>query len=154
MFKGIAFLIIIIFFQTSCGLPPPGTALTPEERESAKKKCIAQHVIVGAAGSAFLNTFPVAGYQETAKIEGYNPNEGNVVKIKSFSSSPKEVRAGGKVQLNGSYYVMAPEDIKDAKVKETRIYYYYDTTKKEWVELGPVENEVTPLLALERLMEA
>jgi len=56
-----------------------------------------------------LKTFPVAGYQDTAKNEGYNKELGEVVKIKNFSTTPKEVAPGGKLQLNGSYYVMAPQ---------------------------------------------
>lgn len=99
-----------------------------------------------AAYFSDLNTFPVAGYQDTLKNERYSPTQGNVVKIKSFSSTPNEVKLGDKIQLNGSYYVMAPEDIREVKVKETRTLYYFDSSKKEWVELGPAENEVTASL--------
>lgn len=181
-----AIIILSVFILTSCGLPPPGTSLTPEEREEAKNKCIAQYVGVGAivggiagaligggkragVGAAIgavaggvlayliaygkcvayfsdLNTFPVAGYQDTLRNEGYKPDQGDVVKIKNFSSTPKEVKLGDKVQLNGSYYIMAPKDIKEVKVKETRTLYYFDSSKKEWVELGPAENEVTASL--------
>ncbi len=185
IFKAITISIVSVFFLVSCGLPPPGTPLTPEERESAKNKCIAQHVAVGAIGGALvgallggrkatggavagaiaggamaylvawgkcvayfsdLNTFPVAGYQDTMKNEGYNPQQGEVVKIKSFTIAPQEVKTGEKAQLNGSYYVMAPQEKKEVKVKETRTMYYFDSSKKEWIELGPVENEVTASL--------
>jgi len=90
-----------------------------------------------------LKTFPVAGYQETAKNERYRPEDGDIVKIKSWTNTPQEVAPGGKLQLNGSYYVMAPKEKKDVKVKETRTLYYFDSSKKNWVELGPYENEVT-----------
>jgi hypothetical protein len=186
LFKTLTILIISVFFLVSCGLPPPGTPLTPEQREEAKKKCILQYVgaglvlggITGAligggkrggvgaaigavAGGALgylvaygkcivyfsdLNTFPVAGYQDTARNEGYRPDQGNVVKIKSWSTTPSEVAPGSKLKLNGSYYVMAPKELKEVKVKEMRTLYFYDTTKMEWVELGPAENEVTAAL--------
>lgn len=183
IFKMLIVITVSIFFLVSCGLPPPGTPLTPEEREEAKNKCIAQYTIGGAvlggiagaligggkkagtgavigalAGGALayliaygkcvayfsdLNTFPVAGYQDTIKKEGYRAELGEVVKIKSFSSTPKEVKPGDKLKLNGSYYVMAPKEMKEVKVKETRTLYYFDSSKEEWVELGPVENEIT-----------
>jgi hypothetical protein len=46
--KLIAVLVIAAFFVVSCGLPPAGTALTPEERASAQKSCIAQYTAGGA----------------------------------------------------------------------------------------------------------
>ncbi|MFN3479968.1 MAG: hypothetical protein ACK415_06240 [Thermodesulfovibrionales bacterium] len=181
-----AIVILSIFVLASCGLPPPGTALTPEEREAAKNNCIAQYTIggaiiggiagaligggkragvgtaIGAAGGGMLGyliaygkcvayfsdlqTFPMAGYQDTMKNERYSPEQGEVVKIKEFSSNPQEVNLGNKVQLKGSYYIMAPKDIKEVKVKETRTLYYFNSSKKEWVELGPAENEVTASL--------
>ncbi len=186
LFKTIAILIVSIFFLISCVLPPQGSPLTPEEREEAKNKCIAQYTVGGAtlggiagaligggkkagigaaigalAGGALayliaygkcvayfsdLNTFPVAGYQDTIKNENYQPEYGEVVKIKSFSSTPKQVKLGDKLHLDGSYYIMAPQDIKEVKVKETRTIYFFDSSKNEWVELGPAENEVTSAL--------
>jgi len=184
IFRIIAITIVSVFFLTSCGLPPPGTPLTPEERERVKNQCIAQYTIggavLGAITGAFLgggkrgagagaiigavaggalaylmaygrciayfsdfNTFPIAGYQETARNEGYHPEQGNVVKIKSFSTTNKEVSPGSRLQLKGSYYVMAPKELKEVKVKETRTIYYFDSSENKWVELGPVENEVT-----------
>lgn len=181
--KTLIVVSVSIFFLVSCGLPPPGTPLTHEERERAKNSCIAQHIaggailggitgallggsgkagkgaIIGALSGAALgyliaygrciayfsdlNTFPVAGYQDTLKKEGYRAELGEVVKIKSFSSSPREVNPGNKLKLDGSYFVMAPKEVKEVKVKETRTLYYFDSSKKEWVELGSAENEIT-----------
>lgn len=177
-----ALIILAVFFLTSCGLPPPGTPLTPEEREEAKNKCIAQHVAVGAIGGAVfgaliggrkatvgaiagavaggalayllawgkctsyfsdLNTFPVAGYRETLTNERYNPKQGDVVRIKDFSVSPGEVKTGDKVNLNGSYYLMAPKEKKDIKVVEKRALYWYNPEKKEWQLLGEEPREIT-----------
>ncbi len=113
--------LIIVFFISSCGpLPPPGTALTPEQREDAQKSCIARYTAMGAIGGAAiglllggrdrtekallgaaaggalafaiaygkclamfsdLNSYPVAGAQETAQRIGYNPAQGYVTKI-------------------------------------------------------------------------
>lgn len=44
----IALLVLTAFITVSCGLPPAGTALTPEERASAQKSCIAQYTGGGA----------------------------------------------------------------------------------------------------------
>src|SRR4030043_1648686 len=47
--------VLAIFLFTSCGpLPKPGTALTPEERESARKSCIARYTAGGAVGGGIL----------------------------------------------------------------------------------------------------
>lgn len=177
-------IILVAFISTSCApLPPPGTALTPEEREAAKKTCIARYTAVGAIGGALiggllgsrrakletaaigaaaggalafalawghclsvysdLRSYPVAGFQETAQKIGYNPSQGTVAKIENFSLNPEGISPGGRVQLNGSYYVMAPEGSKELKVTETRTVHYYDDSSKEWKELGSVPQEIT-----------
>ncbi len=53
--KVIVTVVLLMFAFTSCApLPQKGTALTPEERESAKKSCIAQYTAIGALGGAVL----------------------------------------------------------------------------------------------------
>lgn len=182
-----ALILAIVFLLTSCGpLPPPGTALTPQEREEAQKSCIAKYTTLGAIGGAAvglllggrktklegallgaaaggalayalaygkclamfsdLNSYPVAGAQETAQRIGYNPSQGFVTKIESFYIDPTGVSPGGKVQLNASYYVMAPEGAMEAKVTETRTVSYYDPEEKKWKELGSVPQEITSAL--------
>ncbi len=173
-------------------MPPPGTALTPEERAKAQKACItnytaagavtgalagaligaltgghsAQRAVIGGAagavvggGLAFalawghcmslysdLKSFPVAGAQETAQQISYEPSQGNVTKIQEFSVNPDGVAPGREVQLNGSYYVMAPEGTKEVKIQETRMVEYFDPSEKKWKELGAVNQEVTSAL--------
>lgn len=90
-----------------------------------------------------LKSQPVAGYQETAQKTNYNPSQGNVVKIEGFNINPANVPQGGAAGLNGSYYVMAPEGAKEIKVTETRTVKYFDPQKKEFVELGQVDQEIT-----------
>ncbi len=47
--------VIVVFLFSSCApLPPPGTALTSGERESAKKTCIARYTAVGAVGGGVI----------------------------------------------------------------------------------------------------
>ncbi len=186
-----ALILSVIFLLTSCGpLPPPGTALTPQEREEAQKNCIAKYTTMGAIGGAAvglllggrktklegallgaaaggalafalaygkclsmfsdLNSYPIAGAQETAMRVGYNPSQGYVTKIEGFSIDPTGVAPGGRVQLNGSYYIMAPEGAKEAKVTETRTVHYYDSSEKQWKELGSVPQEVTSALGTRR----
>lgn len=185
--RTISAILICVFFLTSCGpLPPPGTALTPQEREEAQKSCIAKYTTLGAIGGAAvglllgghktklegallgaaaggalafaiaygkclavfsdLNSYPVAGYQETAQRIGYTSGQGYVTKIESFSIDPTGVAPGGKVKLIGSYYVMAPEGNMEAKVTETRTVSFYDASEKQWKELGSIPQEVTSAL--------
>ena len=48
-------IIIAVYVLSSCApLPPPGTALTEEERASAKKTCIARYTAAGAIGGAII----------------------------------------------------------------------------------------------------
>lgn len=184
--KVLSAFVLVIFFFTSCGpLPQPGTALTAEERESARKSCIAKYTGIGAIGGgvvgaliggkkaaagaligaaaggaiAFalawghclsvysdIKSYPSADARTTARKIGYEPSKGNVTKINSFSLSPKSVAPGGKIKIDGSYYVMAPEGSKEVKVTETRTVFYYDPSEKKWTELGSVDQEVTSAL--------
>jgi hypothetical protein len=183
--RSVIFIILAAFIFTSCApTPPPGTALTDEERESAKKSCIAKYTAAGAVGGAILGgllgkrkletaaigaiaggalafaiaygkclavysdlqSYPVAGAEETAQKTGYEPSQGYVTKIDDFYLDPEGVAPGGRVQMNGAYYVMAPEGEKEVKVTETRTLHYYDPEAKEWKELGSVDNEITSAL--------
>jgi hypothetical protein len=90
-----------------------------------------------------LKSQPVAGYDETAKRTKYSPSQGDVVKIEGFNINPKSVAQGSAAGLNGSYYVMAPEGAKEIKVTETRTVKYFDPQKKEFVDLGSVDQEIT-----------
>lgn len=50
-----ASVLVVSFFLSSCAtLPPPGTALTPEEREKAKSSCIRQYTVSSAVGGALV----------------------------------------------------------------------------------------------------
>lgn len=93
-----------------------------------------------------LSSFPVASRQETAQKIGYKPSQGYLTKIETLSLNPQGVAPGGKVQMNGSYYVMAPPGEQEVKVTETRMLSYYDPEKKEWTDLGAVDNEITSAL--------
>jgi hypothetical protein len=90
-----------------------------------------------------LKSQPVAGYAETAQRTKYSPSQGDVVKIEGFNINPASVPKGGAANLNGSYYVMAPEGAKEMKVTETRTVKYFDPKKNEFVELGSVDQEIT-----------
>lgn len=51
----IAAALVPIFVFTACAtLPPPGTALTPEQRSQAQKDCITQYTAMGTIGGALL----------------------------------------------------------------------------------------------------
>ena len=51
----IAAVVVPIFVFTACApLPPPGTALTPEQRSQAQRDCITQYTVVGGVGGALL----------------------------------------------------------------------------------------------------
>lgn len=181
--KLIAVVVLFAFFTVSCGLPPAGTALTPEERANAQKSCIAQYTAGGAVAGAIiggliggrnwgtgaavgaaaggalafliawgkcmeyysdLRSFPVAGAAETAQRTGYTDAQGYVTKIESFDINPNQLAPGKTVQMNGSYYVMAPAGTKEVKVTETRSVSYLDGN--EWKDLGSIPQEVTSQL--------
>jgi hypothetical protein len=168
-------------------LPPPGTALTPEQRQKAQRDCILQYTVVGAVGGALmgqllggntrstligaaaggalgtalawghclnvysdLKSFPVADARQTAAQTGWQPSRGNEVKIQSFAAVPAEVRAGSSVALDGAYYLMAPGEVKDVKVVETRSVSFYDPEEKRWKALGSVDQPVTAALGTRR----
>jgi hypothetical protein len=90
-----------------------------------------------------LKSQPVAGYTETAQRTNYTSSQGNIVKIEGFNITPSNVAQGGAVDLNGSYYVMAPEGVKEMKVTETRTVKYFDPQKRQYVDLGSVDQEIT-----------
>jgi hypothetical protein len=185
--RSIALVVLITFIFSACAsLPPPGTALTDEERASAKKSCIAKYTALGAVGGAALGyllgskksklettaigavaggalafaiaygkclalysdlkSYPVAGFKQTAQNIGYSSSQGDVIKIQNFSVDPSGVAPGGKLALNGSYYIMAPEGTKEVKVTESRSLHYLDPSENEWKELGVVDNEITSAL--------
>lgn len=189
--RSFVFVLIIVFLLTSCGpLPPPGTALTPQERAEAQSSCIARYTALGAFGGAAvglllggkktkgegaligaaaggalafalaygkclamfsdLNSYPLAGAQETARRVGYSPSQGYITKIENFSIDPAGVAPGGRLQLNGSYYIMAPDGTMEVKVTETRTVSYFDPSEKQWKELGSVPQEVTSALGTRR----
>lgn len=51
----IAAVVVPIFVFTACApLPPPGTALTPEQRSQAQRDCITQYTVMGGVGGALL----------------------------------------------------------------------------------------------------
>ena len=153
-------LISILFLLNACATtPPPGTALTPEERAKAQKQCIANYTAAGAATGALtgaltgilasggrrqtqgalvggaagavtggalaflsaygycmalfsdLNSFPVAGAQETAQKIGYTPQQGNMVKIESFILNPDGIYPGGHSEVQGEPGVLAESSI-------------------------------------------
>jgi hypothetical protein len=90
-----------------------------------------------------LKSQPVASYTETAQKVNYKPSQGQVVKIQDFALMPPQVSPGGAVKMGGSYYILAPEGAKEMKVTETRIVKFYDPSKKQWVDLGQVDQEIT-----------
>ncbi|MFQ3573055.1 MAG: SH3 domain-containing protein [Thermodesulfovibrionales bacterium] len=191
--KTVSIVVLIAFIITSCApLPPPGTALTDEQRREAQQSCISRYTAVGALGGALvgavlggrggrgvgavvgavaggalaftlayghcmslfsdLKSYPVAGAQETAQRIGYKPSQGNVMKIEEFYLNPEGISPGGKLEMGGSYYVMAPEGTKEIKVVETRTLEFYDASSNEWKMLGdkPLANEVTAELGTRR----
>jgi hypothetical protein len=90
-----------------------------------------------------LKSQPVGTYQDATQQVNYNPSQGTMTKVQNFSVSPNPVQPGGSANLNGSYYVMAPEGAKEMKITETRTVKFFDPSKNQWVDLGQVDQEVT-----------
>ncbi len=192
-------LILTLFIFNSCATtPPPGTALTPEERAKAQKQCIANYTATGAATGALtgaltgllasggrrqtdgalvggavgavtggtlaflaayghcmalfsdLKSYPVAGARETAQKIGYTPSQGYRVKIENFFLNPDGISPGGRFELNGTYYIMAPEGTREVKVMESRTLYFLNPEDRQWKELGTTTNEITSGLGTRR----
>jgi hypothetical protein len=97
-----------------------------------------------------LNSYPVAGAQETALRTGYDVSQGEVIKIENYTLDPTGVAPGGKVRMNGSYYVMAPGGEREVKVTETRSLSFLDPENNEWKELGAVDQHVTSAIGTRR----
>ncbi|MFZ5482750.1 MAG: glycine zipper 2TM domain-containing protein [Pseudomonadota bacterium] len=93
-----------------------------------------------------LDSYPVADARETARLTGYQPAKGKQVKIQSFLVDPVSTAPGREVRLNGSYYVMAPDESREVKVVETRTVSYYDESERTWKELGSVDAQLTAAL--------
>ncbi|MHB8123093.1 MAG: glycoside hydrolase family 18 protein [Desulfuromonadaceae bacterium] len=58
--KLISLLLVLILFSSCATLPPPGTPMTDEERQTAKNRCIAQYTVTGALAGAALGA--LVGY--------------------------------------------------------------------------------------------
>jgi hypothetical protein len=97
-----------------------------------------------------LRSFPVADAQATRRDTGWVPARGNEVRVQRFSAAPVQAHSGGKVDLDASYYVMAPGDMQDVKVIETRTVSYYDPAQNGWRDLGSVDQTVTASLGTRR----
>jgi hypothetical protein len=54
-----------------------------------------------------------------AKALGYRPAQGTVVKIRSASATPGQVKPGEKITFETDYAVLAPADTKSVAVKES-----------------------------------
>jgi hypothetical protein len=52
--KFISFLLVLMLTSSCATLPPPGTRMTEEERQTAKNRCIAQYTVTSAIGGALL----------------------------------------------------------------------------------------------------
>jgi len=74
------------------------------------------------------------GYEEAAKLSGYSPDMGTMVRIEEFYLEPSALRPGNTVRLSGSYYVMAPNN-SDVQVVETRVIRCQDPGSKQIVEI-------------------
>lgn len=182
--------VIAAFLSASCAATPkPGTALTAQQREDAKKQCISQYTAAGAAGGALggavlgaltggrmatravtgavvgaltggglafavaygrcmslysdLQSFPEADAGDTARKIGYTPDQGYITRIERFSLDPSGVMPGGRVDLEGSYVLMAPEANQDIKIVETRSVHFFEPGPGSWKELGSVDQTVT-----------
>ena len=85
----------------------------------------------------------VKDYASTATETSYNPAQGKVIDIKSFTLSPDAVKPGDTATFEANYTVMAPSDQTDIKVTETYSLNAYDEKTKQYVKVGEVPEEKT-----------
>lgn len=186
--KRVAAAVAVALFVNSCAtLPPPGTALTPQQRKEAQTNCIAQYALAGALGGAILGqvvggdtrstlkgaavggvlaaalawghclsyysdlaSFPIADARQTATQLGWQPAQGNQLRIQSFAVTPRELKPGGGVTLTGSYALLSASGAGDVKVTETRSVSYFDPATNAWKDLGAIDQQITAALGTRR----
>lgn len=179
--------VAVALISSCANMPPPGTALTADQRQQAQRDCMLQATAMGAIGGAALGaiiggntrgtltgaavggvltaaiawgqclsyysdlrSFPLADAQATSAQTGWVPARGNEVRVQRFSAAPVQVRTGSSVSLDGAYYVMAPGDVRDVKVVETRTVSYFDPSQNAWKDLGSIDQTVTTSLGTRR----
>jgi hypothetical protein len=52
--KFVSLFLVFVLFSSCATLPPPGTAMTEDQRREAKNRCIAQYTVSSALGGAIL----------------------------------------------------------------------------------------------------
>ncbi|MBF0517942.1 MAG: hypothetical protein HQK97_12690 [Nitrospirae bacterium] len=92
---------------------------------------------------ADIRSYPVADTAQTMQQTGYMSSYGSYVKFSSMDITPELAAPGGKVHLNAVYYLMDSDMSKQISVTETTTLYYYDYTKKGWVDLGNASDHKT-----------
>jgi hypothetical protein len=92
---------------------------------------------------AKFSSTQVKDYQQTRDETRYQPSQGTVVRVNSFTVEPTAVSPGQKLTFSGEYYVMTPEREADLPVIERMIVSSYDERAKQWKELGRTQNQVT-----------
>jgi len=91
--------------------------------------------LLGAGSCYFIASYrnqEVKGYQATKKVSGYNPSEGNVVRLTDLSLNPDTVTPGGQTVTKATYYVMTPNQNQDTPVTET-----WSVLKEEVIDNTP-----------------
>jgi len=62
--------------------------------------------------------------QQSVTDIGYNPSQGNLVRVDAVNSEPVQVKPGDMVGLKTTYYVISPNPNSTVNVKETRVIRY------------------------------
>jgi len=73
------------------------------------------------------------GAQETKRAANYTPEQGTRVDLAGVAADPNQVAAGGKVYLQATYAVLAPNDQAEVPLVETRVVTYQGTKVAELV---------------------
>jgi len=113
-----------------------------------------QGALIGAAAGALLaatTCFAIADYQsrqvrgygETGQAIGYQPGQGDVVRITRYELVPAAVAPGGQIAFNATYYVMTPTPDQDVPITETRTLLVRDPGTNQYREVGRAPAQVT-----------
>jgi YMGG-like Gly-zipper len=92
--------------------------------------------LVGGLVGYAIASRQIKGYQTTKREQGYEPSEGEVVRITDFSVNPTVVSPGTQLAFQATYYIMTPNPDQEVPITEVRILKGFDPQTMQYRELG------------------
>jgi hypothetical protein len=83
--------------------------------------------VLGAVAGAAIGNYideQKKDRQQSIRDTNYIPSQGQVVRIENADTTPVTVRPGETIGLRANYYVLAPDQRAQVKIRETRVIRY------------------------------